>query len=96
MSRSLIGAMEPPSPVTSVVTPIITLLIARGSMRTFCSDCPSMSMKPGATTSPRASIVRFARAQGATREPDAHDAVARRLRPRGRPRARPVHDAPPD
>ncbi len=67
--------MEPPSPVTSVVTPCMTLLIARGSMRTFCSDCPSMSMKPGATTSPRASIV-APRARRRGHATDAHDAVA--------------------
>ena len=58
--RSLTGAMDSPSPVISVVTPIMTLLIARGSISTYCSDCPSMSMKPGATICPRASISRLA------------------------------------
>jgi hypothetical protein len=53
----LSGAIEPPSPVISVVTPCVILLAARGSTRTLNSDCPSMSMKPGATTRFDASIV---------------------------------------
>ena len=56
----LIGAIDSPSPVISVVTPIMTLLIARGSISRYVSDWPSMSMKPGATTRPCASIGRVA------------------------------------
>jgi len=51
------GATEPPSPVISVVTPCVTLLNTRLSIRTFPSDWPSMSMKPGATINPRTSSV---------------------------------------
>ena len=49
--RALRGAIELPSPVTSVVMPWVILLAARLSTRTLYSDCPIMSMKPGATTS---------------------------------------------
>ena len=59
---SLSGAIEPPSPVISVVIPWVILLAARGSTRTLYSDWPSMSMKPGATTRPVASMRRLARA----------------------------------
>ena len=54
--RSFSGAIDVPSPVTSVVTPCMILLAARLSTRTLNSDWPSMSMKPGATTSPDASM----------------------------------------
>ena len=54
------GAIDEPSPVTSVVTPWVILLAARSSTRTLNSDWPSMSMKPGDTTRLRASIVDFA------------------------------------
>ena len=46
-----------PSPVISVVTPCMIFDAARPSTRTLNSDCPSMSMKPGATTRPVASTV---------------------------------------
>jgi hypothetical protein len=59
------GAMDSPSPVISVVIPWKILEGTRGSTSIVSSDCPSMSMNPGATTSPPASItvpaVAFAR-----------------------------------
>ena len=55
--RSFTGAIEVPSPVISVVTPCMIFDAARPSTRTLNSDWPSMSMNPGATTSPDASIV---------------------------------------
>src|SRR5207249_6240130 len=58
--RALTGAMELPSPVSSVVIPCVILLAARGSTSTLYSDCPSMSMNPGATTRPAASMRRLA------------------------------------
>src|SRR3989442_5115140 len=39
-SASVSGATEPPSPVTSVVMPCVTLLRARLSIRTLVSDWP--------------------------------------------------------
>ncbi len=54
--RSLTGAIDEPSPVTSVVTPCMILLAARLSTSTLNSDWPSMSMKPGETTRLVASI----------------------------------------
>ena len=57
---SLTGAIEAPSPVTSVVMPCVIFEAARLSTRTLYSDCPSRSMKPGTTSIPFASIVRFA------------------------------------
>jgi hypothetical protein len=41
------GTIDSPSPVISLVTPIITLLIARGSrsINRDVSDCASISMK---------------------------------------------------
>jgi hypothetical protein len=57
---ALTGAMEWPSPVISVVMPWVILLAARLSTRTLNSDWPSMSMKPGATTSLPASMRRVA------------------------------------
>jgi hypothetical protein len=56
-SRSFTGAIEEPSPVTSVVTPWRTLLAARLSTSTLNSDWPRRSMNPGATTRLVASIV---------------------------------------
>src|SRR5579863_10039189 len=58
MMASLSGAAEPPSPVISEVMPWKIFEGRRGSTRMVISDCPSMSMKPGATTLPAASIVR--------------------------------------
>ncbi len=49
--------------------PCVILLAARESTSTLYSDCPSMSMKPGATTSRLASMRRFA--VGALRRPTA-------------------------
>ncbi len=51
-----------PSPVISVVIPWKIFEGSRGFTRIVSSDCPSMSMNPGATTFPWASIVRFAAA----------------------------------
>ena len=56
---SFSGATEPPSPVISVVMPWKIFDGRCGSTRIVSSDCPSMSMKPGATTLPAASIVCF-------------------------------------
>ncbi len=64
MVNAVCGATEPPSPVSSVVIPWVILLRTCGSTRTVISDWPSRSMKPGATTSPLASMVRRARAFG--------------------------------
>ncbi len=54
---SLMGALVEPSPMISVVMPCVTLLTTRPSPR---SNAPRewlwMSMNPGATTKPRASI----------------------------------------
>ncbi len=50
--RAFTGAMDLPSPVISVVTPCVIFEAARPSTSTKSSDWPSMSMKPGATTSP--------------------------------------------
>jgi len=57
---SLSGAADPPSPVISVVMPWKIFDGSVGSTSTVSSDCPSMSMKPGATIFPCASIVCFA------------------------------------
>ena len=54
------GAIEEPSPVTSVVMPWVILDAARLSTSTLYSDWPSRSMKPGVRTRPFASIVRLA------------------------------------
>ena len=58
----------PSAPATIVVTPCRTTDSARGSAESELSPCEWMSMKPGATASPRASIstVPFARMRGAT------------------------------
>ena len=53
---SFTGAIDTPSPVISVVMPWVILLAARLSTSTLNSDWPSRSMKPGATTSPAASM----------------------------------------
>src|SRR6267378_3051880 len=60
MVFSFCGAMEPPSPVISVVMPCESLLRERLSIKREASDWPSMSMKPGATMRPLASISRLA------------------------------------
>jgi hypothetical protein len=60
MIFSSIGAIDSPSPVTSVVMPWVIFEAARPSTRTLYSDCPSRSMNPGATTRPDVSIVRLA------------------------------------
>ena len=72
--RSFIGAIDVPSPVTSVVTPCMILLAARLSTRTLNSDWPSRSMNPGATTSPAASMRVFAVAP--CEIADRHDPIA--------------------
>ena len=54
--RALTGAIDLPSPVISVVTPCVIFDAARPSTSTKSSDWPSMSMKPGATTSPVTSM----------------------------------------
>ena len=59
MMASLMGAIELPSPVISVVMPWKIFEGRRGSTRMVSSDWPSMSMKPGATTFPAASMVRL-------------------------------------
>ena len=59
MIASLSGAMELPSPVISEVIPWKIFEGRRGSTRIVSSDWPSMSMKPGATTLPPASMVRL-------------------------------------
>ncbi len=60
---SFTGAGVSPSPSISVVTPWVTLLMTRPSPVSSCSsDCPWMSMKPGATTIPFASMRLPARA----------------------------------
>jgi hypothetical protein len=56
----MIGAIEAPSPVTSVVIPWVIFDAARPSTSTLYSDWPSRSMKPGAITRPVASTTRFA------------------------------------
>src|ERR1041385_7176483 len=53
------GATDPPSPVISEVMPWKIFDGRRGSTRMGNSDWPSMSMKPGATTLPAASMVRL-------------------------------------
>ena len=60
MIASFSGAGEPPSPVISVVIPWKIFDGRLGFTRMVISDCPSMSMNPGATTLPAASTVRFA------------------------------------
>jgi len=59
MIASLSGAIELPSPVTSEVIPWKIFDGSRGSTRIVISDCPSISINPGATTFPPASIVRL-------------------------------------
>ena len=55
------GATENPQcPMTSVVTPWRILLSARGAYGSVKSECVLMSMNPGATTDPPASISRRA------------------------------------
>ena len=56
MIASFSGATEPPSPVISVVMPWKIFDGTCGSTSRVSSDWPSMSMKPGATTCPRASM----------------------------------------
>src|SRR6476661_6315570 len=60
MIASFSGATDPPSPVISVVMPWKIFDGRCGATMIVNSDCPSMSMKPGATTRPWASIVRLA------------------------------------
>ena len=52
----------PQFPTTSVVTPWYTLLSPPGSSRSVLSECECMSMKPGATICPDASMTRSATA----------------------------------
>ena len=50
------GATEKPhSPTTSVVTPWLSELVARGNVGSVWSACECRSMKPGATARPPAS-----------------------------------------
>lgn len=56
ISRSS-GATDSPSPVISVVIPWKIFEGTRGSTSIVSSDWPSMSMNPGATIIPCASIV---------------------------------------
>jgi len=61
MILSFAGAGVSPSPMIMVVTPCVTMLITRLSPRSSsASDWAWMSMIPGATTSPRASMRRRA------------------------------------
>ena len=57
MIESFNGPADPPSPVISVVMPWKILEGTLGLTRMDSSDCPSMSMNPGATTIPAASTV---------------------------------------
>ncbi len=58
-TSSFTGAYDSPSwPSTSVVTPCETFAKWSGSARTRRSECECMSMNPGASTSPSASIDR--------------------------------------
>ncbi len=58
------GAGVAPSPRIIVVTPCVTMLTTRLSPRTSADpDCAWISMNPGATTRPRASIRRLALAR---------------------------------
>src|SRR5262249_46605863 len=54
------GAEKPQWPMISVVTPWRTLLSAFGLIGRVKSECVFMSMKPGATARPSASITRVA------------------------------------
>ncbi len=65
-SAAVSGATDPPSPVTSVVTPCVIFDKTRLSISTLISDWPIMSMKPGATTSPPTSTVSRACISGTT------------------------------
>ena len=78
ITPSFTGANVSPSPRIIVVTPCVTMLTTRLSPVSSCTyDCAWMSMTPGATTSPRASIRRFAvRRRERAGGRDAHDAVA--------------------
>ena len=60
MMLSLSGAMLPPSPVNSVVMPWKILEGRWGLTSMVNSDCPNMSMNPGVTIIPAASMVCFA------------------------------------
>ena len=57
MIESLSGPAEPPSPLISVVMPWKILDGRLGATSSVSSDWPSMSMKPGATTWPSASML---------------------------------------
>ncbi len=60
-TSSVTGANESPSwPITSQVTPWCTFISCAGFARSWMSECVCMSVKPGVTKSPCASIVRAA------------------------------------
>ena len=71
----LAGPAEVSSPRISVVTPWRTLLGALPSSSRVMSECECMSMNPGATTSPRASMTFRAAASGSS-APTVDDPVA--------------------
>ncbi len=69
ITPSFTGANVSPSPRIIVVTPCVIMLTTRLSPVSSCTyDCAWMSMTPGATTSPRASIRCFA-GDGAAAQP---------------------------
>ena len=65
----LAGPAEVSSPRISVVTPSRTLLVRIAVLEQSMSECECMSTNPGATTSPRASMIRRA---AASRSQTAH------------------------
>ena len=66
-ARPLTGADEPPQfPHTTSVTPMCRALSNASFTKTLLSECEWMSMKPGATTRSRASIIRVARRPAAS------------------------------
>ena len=68
----LAGPAEVSSPRISVVTPWRILLGALPSSKRVMSECECMSMNPGATTSPRASMT----FRAATSGPERHRPLA--------------------
>ena len=86
--RSFCGAIDPPSPVISVVMPCESLLSERLSIKSEVSDCPSMSINPGATSQARG----VNHALGASSLPAC---PWQRCGRRARPRPRPTTDCPP-
>src|SRR5436853_6327376 len=60
LPSAMLGHADDTSPVISLVIPWVIFEIACGPRRTVNSEWPSMSMNPGATTCPPASITRLA------------------------------------